>query len=80
MPDYPADEAANKLGELIDAALAGEHIVIITADGRRVRLMPMRPRRVFGSMKGRVKVAPNFDADDNDFERLFYGDDPPKKP
>ena len=59
-------EAAEKLTDLIDAALRGEEIVIIKGD-RIIQLTPKQPvkNRKPGSAKGKVWMS-------DDFEKDFY--------
>jgi len=65
MPTVNIDEASSSFSELIAAAEAGE-VVIIARGGRPVaQLGPVdtahRPV-VFGDLKGRVRIAEDFDA------------------
>lgn len=58
-------EAKTRLSELVDRAGAGEEIVIAKAGRPVARLMPLpaKPRsRAPGRWRGRVKIAPDFDA------------------
>jgi prevent-host-death family protein len=64
-------EAKAKLPELIDAALRGDEIVIARRNHPLVRLVvargkPLRPR--FGKLRGRIRLARDFDAPLEDFE------------
>ena len=57
-------EAAEKLEQLIERALAGEDVVIPRDGEPLVRLAPVAKRaepRVPGRMKGRIWIAPDFD-------------------
>lgn len=57
-------EAKTHLSRLVDQAVAGREIVIAKAGKPMVRLLPIdrdQPR-VPGSMKGRISLAPDFDA------------------
>ena len=63
-------EAAQKLPDLIDAALRGEE-VIITKNGSIVKLIPatsVKPRPKFGSAKGLIEISDDFDEPLEDFE------------
>jgi antitoxin (DNA-binding transcriptional repressor) of toxin-antitoxin stability system len=56
---------------LIDAAVKGEQIVITKDDQTRVRLVPLqkaKPRPQFGSGKGLITIAGDFDEPLKDFE------------
>ena len=66
------DEAQHRLPELIDEAASGEDVVISRGDGADFRLVPVvedpaRPRE-FGSLKGRIHIADDFDEPLADFE------------
>ena len=62
-------EAAEKLTDLIDAALRGEEIVIIKGD-RTIQLTPKKPvkNRKPGSAKGKVWMSEDFDEPLEDFK------------
>ena len=58
-------EAKTRLSQLVEAAAAGEEIVIARAGKPVARLMPLRERaepRKPGCLKGRFRVADDFDA------------------
>jgi prevent-host-death family protein len=57
-------DAKTQLSRLVDRAAAGEEIVIAKAGKPRARLVPLAPkrRRVPGVWKGKVRIAPDFDA------------------
>ncbi len=64
------DEARARLLDLIEAALRGEDVFILGEDRRLVQLVPVEmPRRRprFGSARGLVMVADDFDAPLTDF-------------
>jgi prevent-host-death family protein len=55
--------AKTQLSKLIARAEAGEEVIIARRDKPVVRLVPVevpKPRRQFGSMKGRASVGPEF--------------------
>ena len=58
-------DARAQLHRLVERAVAGEEI-IITRNGRPaarlVSYAPLQQRRVFGRMRGRIRVAEDFDA------------------
>ena len=58
-------EAKTQFSRLVDAAASGEEIVIAKAGKPAARLVPMErvkvPRR-FGGLKGKVRIAEDFDA------------------
>jgi antitoxin (DNA-binding transcriptional repressor) of toxin-antitoxin stability system len=55
--------------KLVDAALRGEKVIIAKDGKQMVELVPVTPgaRRTFGSAKGKVKLAPDFDEPLDDF-------------
>lgn len=65
MRQVTVKEAARSLGELIRTARSGEEVVIASETGPLVRLVPVtepRKPRVFGSARGLVQMAEDFDA------------------
>ena len=55
--------AKTNLSRLIEQARAGEEVVIARNSEPMVKLVPVgraRPQRVFGSMKGRLTIPPEF--------------------
>jgi len=65
------DEAKDHLPELIDAAVKGEQIVITKDEQNRVKLVPIqtaKPRPKFGSGKGLITLADDFDEPLKDVE------------
>jgi prevent-host-death family protein len=63
-------EAKEKFAELVEAVGRGEEVVI-TKDGKPVAKMTRaeerKPQRVFGSSKGKIHMADDFDAPLDDF-------------
>ena len=57
-------EAKSRLSALVEEAAAGGEIVIAKAGVPKARLVPLkqRARRKPGSWKGRIWIAPDFDA------------------
>ena len=73
MLHVPLDEAATRLGDLMNAAKRGEAVVIVNGP-EAVQLVPIaapaetpRKQRQFGSAAGQIRLAPDFDAPLNDF-------------
>lgn len=67
------DDKKIKISDLIEAALRGDK-VIITKDGQQiVQLVPMKPthKPKFGSAKGKIKIAPDFDEPLEDFKEYM---------
>ncbi len=63
------EEAKSRLLELINAALKGETVLIVKGFQEAVQLAPAVPstRRQFGSAKGLIVMADNFDEPLPDF-------------
>ena len=58
-------EAKTQFSRLVDAAASGEEIVIAKAGKPAARLVPMERTKVvrrFGGLKGKVRIAEDFDA------------------
>ena len=55
------EEAKSQLPELLDEALRGEEVVILRDNAPAVKLVPAT-RAGFGSYKGRIIMADDFDA------------------
>jgi len=72
-------EAKTHFSRLVERAAAGEEIIIGKAGKPVARLVPYRkelkaPERKPGSMRGKIKIKPGFDAMDKEIEALFYGE------
>jgi prevent-host-death family protein len=66
--------AKTNLSRLIERAEAGEEIVIGRAGkpvAKLVPYVPERPNRVFGALKGQMRILPGFDKLDVEIEREF---------
>jgi prevent-host-death family protein len=66
--------AKTQLSKLLERAEAGEEIVIGRAGKPIAKLVPYvpdRPRRVFGALKGQVRILPGFDDLDDEVTRDF---------
>jgi prevent-host-death family protein len=58
-------EAKNQFSRLVDAAASGEEIIIAKAGKPAARLVPLERAKVtrrFGGLKGKVRIADDFDA------------------
>jgi prevent-host-death family protein len=62
MPTVNIHEAKTQFSRLVDAAAGGEEIVIAKAGKPAARLVPMARVRRFGGLKGKVRIAEDFDA------------------
>ena len=63
MPTYTVHQAKTQLSRLIEAAENGEDVVIARGKDEVVRLVSIKPAkrpRVFGALKGKVAVGPEF--------------------
>lgn len=70
MLEISVDKAQSKLLDLINAAIRGEKVWIITDKQQAVELVPTQRsthRRQFGSAKGLITMADDFDAPLQDF-------------
>jgi len=71
MPQIPLEEARTHLDELIQAAVNGDEVVI-TKDSkpvvRVVAIAATKPRPSFGSARGKIHMAEDFDAPLEDFK------------
>lgn len=71
-------EAKTNLSKLVERAAGGEEVVIAKAGVPRVRLVPVEPTRKSrepGLLRGQIWIADDFDARDEEIERMFSGDD-----
>ncbi|HEY1015184.1 MAG TPA: DUF2281 domain-containing protein [Herpetosiphonaceae bacterium] len=74
MQQVRLQEAASQLSHLIEAAVRGEVVLITTDDQQTIRLLPIkqtRQRRRFGSAKGLISMADDFDAPLEDFREYM---------
>lgn len=65
MQIFNIHDAKTHFSRLVDAAAGGEEITIAKAGKAVARLVPMQPKkvkRVFGKLKGKIKIADDFDA------------------
>ena len=74
MPQVEIGDAQEHLEELIQAAVQGADVIITTKARQRVRLVPLEPsdpphKRQFGSAKGQIRMADDFDDPLEDFHR-----------
>lgn len=68
-------EAKTRLSQLVELVNQGEEVVIARAGKPAARLVPVeapKKRRKGGIWKGKVWIAPDFDAPMPEFEDLFY--------
>ncbi|MBX6315960.1 MAG: type II toxin-antitoxin system prevent-host-death family antitoxin [Isosphaeraceae bacterium] len=70
-------QAKAQLSRLIELALAGEDVQIARSGEPLVRLVPVQPDsrpRQGGQLRGKVRVAEDFDAPAPEIEGLFPGE------
>lgn len=71
-------QAKTNLSQLVNQALAGEDVVIAKAGKPVVKLVPYvteKKPRTFGKFKGQITIADDFDEEDEEINKLFYGGD-----
>ena len=70
-------QAKTQLSKLIEKALAGEDVIIAKAGKPVAKLTaykkPLKPRKL-GLLKGKIHVPDNFDDEDEEINKLFYGE------
>lgn len=72
MPTYNIRQSKTHLSRLVEKALNGEEVIIARAGKPVARLLPIiddPSPRVFGLDKGKVKIAPDFDAPLPEFDQ-----------
>jgi prevent-host-death family protein len=70
-------EAKAKLSKLIDMVYHGESVTIAKNNLPVVDLVPHSPqgRRTLGLARGRITVSDDFDAESDEINAMFYGQD-----
>ena len=74
MPQVTIEQASQRLPDLLKASLAGEDVVIFENDRAIARLVPVEPatgQPRFGSAKGKIQMADDFDAPLDDFREYM---------
>lgn len=74
MRQVTIEEAKSRLPDLVEAAVRGEEILLIKDERRVVQLVPVALRKrnpVFGSARGLVEMAEDFDAPIDDFKEYM---------
>lgn len=67
-------DVPEQLDDLVQAAISGEEIFIVTHEDQIIQLVPVVPssrRRIFGSAKGMIMMADDFDALLEDFDEYL---------
>ncbi len=64
------EDVKTKFADLIEAALRGDKVVITKNGQQIVEIVPIKPAHKprFGSAKGKIKIADDFDAPLEDFK------------
>jgi len=70
-------EAKTQLSRLVDLVYHGETVVIAKNNTPLVDLVPHKPegKRTLGLLQGQMSIPENFDAEDDEINALFYGDE-----
>lgn len=71
MAKFNVADAKSRFSELVQKAMVGEEVIIAKANKPVVKLVPLvipGKARKPGSAKGRIWIAPDFDATPADFE------------
>ncbi len=74
MQQLTVDQAKTKLMDLIDAAIAGEEILISKDGGQTVELVPRiipKKKRQFGSAKDLISMEADFDTPLDEFKEYM---------
>ncbi len=70
-------QAKTQLSKLIEKTQNGEDVIIAKAGKPIAKLVaykePLKPRKL-GLLKGKIHVPDNFDDEDEEINRLFYGE------
>ena len=75
-------QAKTQLSKLLDQVIAGEEVVIARHGKPVARLSPMSgdlPPRQPGALKGKIRIAEDFDDFDEEMEEMFSGPIFPKE-
>lgn len=79
MKTYNIHQAKTHLSRLVEAAAAGEEIMIAKAGKPMAKLVPVSAAggpRALGALAGAVRESPDCWAPDPELEALFYGSEP----
>jgi antitoxin (DNA-binding transcriptional repressor) of toxin-antitoxin stability system len=71
MVQIELEQASDKLEELIKAAMTGESVYIAKDDAPIIKLVPVKGKRQFGSAKGLIKMADDFDEPLEEFKEYM---------
>ncbi|MGH9484344.1 MAG: type II toxin-antitoxin system Phd/YefM family antitoxin [Terriglobales bacterium] len=69
---YNVHEAKTQLSKLLNRVEKGETLTLAKANRPIAMLVPLPQPRKWGTAKGQIWIAPDFDAPMPEFEDLFY--------
>lgn len=76
MQMFNIHEAKTNLSKLIEITLKGEEVIIAKAGEPIIKLSPykekLKPRKL-GLLKGKIVIPNDFDDEDEEINKLFYG-------
>jgi prevent-host-death family protein len=69
-------QAKSDLSKLIEAALAGQNVIISKAGKPVVKVVKYKKdvKSTYGILKGKINVPENFNDEDAEINKLFYGE------
>jgi len=69
-------EAKAKLSKLVDMAFQGEEVIIAKNNLPLVKLVAHHPKakRKLGLLRGQIEIPDDFNKEDDEINRMFYGD------
>lgn len=70
-------QAKTNLSKLIAKTASGEEVIIARAGKPVAKLVPLKKKlqpRKLGLWKGKVWVSPDFDDEDEEINKMFYGE------
>lgn len=77
MQVFNVHEAKTNLSKLLEKTAKGEEVVIAKAGKPVAKIVPfeekLKPRK-FGLWKGKIWVSPDFDEEDEEINKMFYGE------
>ena len=75
MTQLTIEQANDRLGDMVDAAMQGEEVVLVHSNHGAVRLVPVEQfttnRPQFGSARGLISMSDDFDAPLEDFREYM---------
>ena len=71
-------QAKTNLSKLIEMVLLGQEVIIAKAGKPVAKLVSYKPKmkeRIPGLLKGKITIPDNFDDEDEEINKMFYGPD-----